>query len=454
MNDDRPIEKLLRRYATKRREAAGEPLELHPATRRLLQGEVSRQFPKAGAEGNSAVAGWFTVFRQRWVYAAAALGLLLIAGVMLVMNGDKSQLATAPPKFELAKNEMSPAKAATKEVRPQEREADAARGVAVPAPVSASAPEPAPSRPAAAAPSARGNDKRPRASAPTLAKKAPQAIAPLEAYASAVMTNQSGSAHLAAKPVSLAPAAAFAEERNSLAVAAQDQSASLADSSVRLDSKITANTLERRSEPATGSVAFETQSGVPASARYGFKTQAKTAAVSQSFANQAPIPVTKTTRKAAPASPVLANFQMEQAGDQLRVIDGDGSIYVGDLNPAPASYGGGSKDAAAFKQGEKLALRRSAAPAAAAPPPAQNYFYRVAGTNRTLNQQVEFTWQFVELTNQQAKSKGQVVGDALKQDSLVVPQQFPALLQNSAINGRAQINAAKEIEINAVPVKP
>src|SRR6266446_4187730 len=42
MEPERPIEKLLRESAKKRREDAGAPLDMHPATRRMLQGEVSR----------------------------------------------------------------------------------------------------------------------------------------------------------------------------------------------------------------------------------------------------------------------------------------------------------------------------------------------------------------------------------------------------------------------------
>src|SRR5260370_42517805 len=41
---ERPIEKLLRAFANKRREEAGSACELHPATRRMLQGEVARKF--------------------------------------------------------------------------------------------------------------------------------------------------------------------------------------------------------------------------------------------------------------------------------------------------------------------------------------------------------------------------------------------------------------------------
>src|SRR5437667_2602275 len=52
MDNERPIEKLLRRYAKKRRDdPAARGVELHPATRRLLQGEVSRQFKVRGARG-------------------------------------------------------------------------------------------------------------------------------------------------------------------------------------------------------------------------------------------------------------------------------------------------------------------------------------------------------------------------------------------------------------------
>ena len=44
---ERDIEKTLRAYAKKRREEAGAPAEMHPATRRLLQGEVARLRGKA-----------------------------------------------------------------------------------------------------------------------------------------------------------------------------------------------------------------------------------------------------------------------------------------------------------------------------------------------------------------------------------------------------------------------
>ena len=47
MEPERPIEKLLRDAGKKRRDDAGAPFELHPAARRLLQGEVAQRFGKA-----------------------------------------------------------------------------------------------------------------------------------------------------------------------------------------------------------------------------------------------------------------------------------------------------------------------------------------------------------------------------------------------------------------------
>ena len=73
MEPERDIEKLLRAYAKRRRAKAGDAFTLHPATRRLLQGEVARQTPPAADEPES----WslWDVLRERW---AALLGFALV----------------------------------------------------------------------------------------------------------------------------------------------------------------------------------------------------------------------------------------------------------------------------------------------------------------------------------------------------------------------------------------
>src|SRR5579862_4800516 len=81
MDPEREIEKLLRAYAQKRRADAGDPLKLHPANRRLLQGEVSQRSPKPAAGG----AFWslLALFRR----PAFVLGVVAVAlvGVSLFL---------------------------------------------------------------------------------------------------------------------------------------------------------------------------------------------------------------------------------------------------------------------------------------------------------------------------------------------------------------------------------
>jgi len=88
MNDERPIEKLLRRFAKKRRDEAGAPAELHPANRRLLQAEVVRQFPRA--QGRT---GW-------WAELSLLLNRKLAYAVAIVAVVGIGTLLIRPPKQE------------------------------------------------------------------------------------------------------------------------------------------------------------------------------------------------------------------------------------------------------------------------------------------------------------------------------------------------------------------
>ncbi|MEK7706405.1 MAG: hypothetical protein AAB380_00205, partial [Verrucomicrobiota bacterium] len=184
-------------------------------------------------------------------------------------------------------------------------------------------------------------------------------------------------------------------------------------------------------------------------------------AYSQAFANRAPTSSYGKIAKSGDIAPVLANFQVEQAGNQLRVIDSDGSTYLGKMNLPAAGQGAAvalekkGAERLAFKQEDKLAAGRLGAMQLAEQQGAQKFVCRVSGTNRTLNQQVVFTWNFVALTNElvAAQVKLPAGGGNVWQNNMPA-QQFPLLLNNSIINGRAQLGNAKEIEINAVPVLP
>jgi hypothetical protein len=182
---------------------------------------------------------------------------------------------------------------------------------------------------------------------------------------------------------------------------------------------------------------------------------------SQAFANVAPETLKQKAVKAdAPSlvSPVLANFRVEQTGRQLRVVDGDGSTYVGETDSTPlgGAGDGGKKEQAVqvFKNDGKLGQQPAAAATSSLQQQAQNNFYRVVGTNRTLNQSVVFTWSYLEMTNAPVVAQSGRISADLNKDAQKFPAQFPALLQNSFINGRAQFESGQEIEVNAVPVPP
>jgi hypothetical protein len=165
----------------------------------------------------------------------------------------------------------------------------------------------------------------------------------------------------------------------------------------------------------------------------------------------------RNTASSVDPNQVLAAFRVEQSGSQLRVIDNDGSIYTGTAEMAAV---GNSYRAATEQKGAELlksngggAARSVSATPASKAQAAQHFSFRVAGTNRTRNEPVVFTGDFVVLTNAPAAApQTGATGAALSQDQ--AKAQPSSLLQNSTITGRAQVGTGREIEINAVPAAP
>src|SRR5687767_8560616 len=82
-------EELLKRYAKERQEQAPK-LSMHPATRRLLQGEVAREFGKDSRAEQRGWAMWFGILRGR-LAISTALGMVAVTGVCLWWNNQKAQ---------------------------------------------------------------------------------------------------------------------------------------------------------------------------------------------------------------------------------------------------------------------------------------------------------------------------------------------------------------------------
>src|SRR2546430_6055014 len=134
---NRNVEDQLKTWAQKRREEADAPFELHPATRKMLQDEVARTFPKesdvaADVRGRAPLGepnhpppsfggyagGWLKKFWPRFALVGSlCLALVAVVGILLpglARSKSKAQqvaLATKHDKAWLADSERRDASA-------------------------------------------------------------------------------------------------------------------------------------------------------------------------------------------------------------------------------------------------------------------------------------------------------------------------------------------------------
>src|ERR1041384_5435214 len=100
LEPDNNIDELLQAYAKKRREQMRAPLEVHPATRNLLQAEVARTFPRK----SSAAESWLESLKMFWPRVAFALSILLVLGVGSWSLLQSNREATPMKMSKLEKN--------------------------------------------------------------------------------------------------------------------------------------------------------------------------------------------------------------------------------------------------------------------------------------------------------------------------------------------------------------
>jgi prepilin-type processing-associated H-X9-DG protein len=190
------------------------------------------------------------------------------------------------------------------------------------------------------------------------------------------------------------------------------------------------------------------------------------------------------------AVPVLALFQVMQNGSEIQVVDGDGSIYRGQLLPGGSTFQTGTAaERERLTTNESQSLLTSAATAQKTPAPsrqfeeqdvwagksaepaAQNYSFRVTGTNQTLKQSVVFAGNFLvrnvtfagaalAITNGtpggSSGNSGGGGGGGGGGGAQPAPESLtqPRSLLNARISGTAVVGGTNQIEINAVPAEP
>ncbi len=96
---DNKMDELLKSYAKKRRDEAGDPPEMHPATRRLLQAEIAKLRP----EPSALPVPWWQNLLMFWPRLAFATGVFIVLGVAAWSLMDSMKQGAA--ESQLARND-------------------------------------------------------------------------------------------------------------------------------------------------------------------------------------------------------------------------------------------------------------------------------------------------------------------------------------------------------------
>ncbi len=446
MEPEREIEKLLRAYVRKRRADAGDPLKLHPANRRRLQDEVSRRTPKPEAGGT--LWSLLTLFRR----PAFVLGVVavVVVGVSLFLPalgsakkkaqsmstlGNLRQIGVAAQK--VAENNLGWLPASLDDLS----NTLGTRAVLT---------DSISGKPFVYV--AGGKDLKTLSSNTVLAYSPENENGRAVLFADgrvAVVANGNFARLTNPTPVEFALADKVASEDlakaavNAPAVAAAPPPTALGAAATPLAVPIVTGDLEMKKTSVTASQTF-----------------VQTAAGNQHN-------LYRNVSTAAQNVPVLQSFQVVQNGDAISVVDRDGSVYQGSVQvaaeaereePPPVEEAPGRVSGTLQSRAKEVQSAENRQQAA------QNYFFRVAGMNRTLKQNVVFSGNVealsVATTNGQLIFGGATGGggggaDAVVQiNQPVSTNQLQGQLSNSRLVGTAVINRTNRIEINAVPVAP
>ena len=124
---NRSLKEQLTAWARKRREEAGAPFELHPVTRKMLQDEVARTFPKKSDEPAAGPAGWWKMFWPRFALAGSiCVALVGVVGILLpdlAKSKSKGQQIALVRQQEKALSADSERRDASSQVVPGRRRA-------------------------------------------------------------------------------------------------------------------------------------------------------------------------------------------------------------------------------------------------------------------------------------------------------------------------------------------
>jgi hypothetical protein len=505
MDPERPIEKLLRQAAQARRDQADAPQELHPATRRMLQGEVARKFASGKADipvgartpERRSFFDWVgrasprAVLLPRLAWGAAVfVGLGLAASLMLPRKNAPQQ------EMLLAKNDRLTTVETAKEAKTRVATPSEQPAPVTPRPDSSAL---AQANSARLADAERDKDslslERRRtesersqplafnepapAPVPLLKREAQEA-----ARQSTVTQSHSATATVggslakekqkeqladaysrAAPPQTPVAEESLAQRRYGLASAPQPAPSIAAPAAAGLAATSSATKLS--DDTGKAELAYKSFPQQITNNATLLRLKLKSA-MSADGAKRSPVPIPEVTQKfvqvaiqnkitdsddkSAAAKPILVSFELKQRGGEVQIIDSDGSIYSGTfespetftyLNSAPPEKAA----AARSLQSSEAPPERKDALSDSRLQTEMSFAFKVTGTNQTLKQTVKVTAEVLA-----PKNALSLLGPAgtVNGNRVAPPGLNPLPLQNSRISGKALIGTNQEVEVNAV----
>jgi hypothetical protein len=385
------MDALLRSYAKKRREAP--ELPVHPATRAMLQGEVHRKFPPRQTSGN----GWRAYLPQ----IAFGSALCLVIGLTIAVLKLPPQ-ENLPAKQEVALNEepqpeavpVSGVVAELDEKKEEELLLFRDRQLSLEPPKEA-----APEQRSAGLDDSSAGKRADAADLRLLNETATQTIAQRR--------DEDAQERFAFKDIT-APAPALAPAQN-----IATETAAAAPSSLGA-------TVEQLGKA---------------------KARPEVLARARELTNLGAALRTHFVQTNLPTSVVLRSFQVEQLGEQLRVVDSDGSVYAGGIQ-LTQSVG---QDARVIltKTVEERDLSANSAV----------YNFEASGSNRTLARPVVIRGQYFERTNLLAPGSVDLLLSAPNTPARPQAKRTTSPQARRAIVGRALIGETNEVPVRALSVE-
>jgi hypothetical protein len=497
MEPERPIEKLLRDAGKQR--ASGRNVELHPATRRMLHGEVTRHFGKSQTAPRSG--SFFNSITHSWLRFGWSFGILLglaVAALLMIPREQRPEgmtLAQSKTSFDrpgtgrdgVTGNRPADARR-TAESKPmleptESSKVSVASGEANTAQSGSARAKPtfdlngaggggartSPASPALAGSGALNKEQNGRSrsvSQPTTPASPP--LAQPQQNSSAVTladaaTRNAGTepARPGGAPPSSQPALTFggplpSREIGGYANVPSSTSTAVPSAVAPAATNVPSLAARAPSIARNDAVYFDRTTTAIASDQ-------SNAAVSQRFKSELAQDEKKAADKDTLKPAVLASFSFELTGTDVRVVDADGSVYSGTIEQQATAEADLLKEAAPSKA-KSLDLaqetRRAESPptGAVAAKPARDsatYSFHVTGTNRTLSAKVDFSGSVIGITNRVSPSENELtVNGPVTNHGFGVTAFGQGLgLQRARISGTAIVDEKRKLDVEATATR-